>query len=69
MDWLHRVTTRLVAAFAVPLVVPCVVSALAYRNTDHLERNSAQVVSSEQAVAELARMRSTRHGLVGQFKY
>jgi methyl-accepting chemotaxis protein len=30
---------------------------------------STAIVSSEQAVSDLARMSSTLHGLVGQFKY
>jgi methyl-accepting chemotaxis protein len=30
---------------------------------------STAIISSEQAVAELARMSGTLHGLVGQFKY
>ena len=40
MGWLYRVNTRLLAAFAVPLVVLTVVGTLAYRNTGTLERNS-----------------------------
>jgi len=44
MSWMHRVAPRLVAAFAVPMVVLCIVGALAYRNTGTLETNSGQVV-------------------------
>ncbi|WP_410971733.1 hypothetical protein, partial [Salmonella sp. SAL4437] len=40
VGWLYRVNTRLLAAFAVPLVVLTVVGTLAYRNTGTLERNS-----------------------------
>jgi methyl-accepting chemotaxis protein len=43
MAWLHRVSTRLFAAFAVPLLVLCVVGALAYRNTNTLEDTAGQV--------------------------
>ncbi|MET0419092.1 MAG: CHASE3 domain-containing protein [Actinoplanes sp.] len=43
MDWTHRVTTRLVAAFALPLVVLGTVGALAYHNTSQLEQDSGQV--------------------------
>jgi methyl-accepting chemotaxis protein len=58
MSWLHRVTTRLVAAFAVPLVVLCVVGALAYRNTDHLERNSADVDHTYQVLGAIEKVNS-----------
>ncbi|MBG0561864.1 methyl-accepting chemotaxis protein [Actinoplanes aureus] len=50
MSWLHRVTTRLVAAFAVPLVVLSIVGALAYRNTSTLETNSGQVSHTYQVL-------------------
>jgi methyl-accepting chemotaxis protein len=50
MNWTHRVTTRLVAAFAAPLVVLCVVGAMAYRNTSTLELNSNQVVQKYEVI-------------------
>jgi methyl-accepting chemotaxis protein len=53
MSWMHRVTTRLVAAFAVPLVVLCAVGALAYRNTTTLEFNSGRVVHTYQVLEGL----------------
>ncbi|MFC7529628.1 methyl-accepting chemotaxis protein [Actinoplanes sp. GCM10030250] len=53
MDWMHRVTTRLVASFAVPLVVLCGVGALAYRNTDTLEQSSGQVAHTYQVLEGL----------------
>lgn len=53
MTWMHRVTTRLVAAFAVPLVVLCIVGALAYRNTGTLQANSDQVVHTYQVLEGL----------------
>jgi methyl-accepting chemotaxis protein len=53
MAWMHHVTARLVAAFAVPLVVLCLVGALAYRNTSSLETNSAQVVHTYEVLGGL----------------
>ncbi|MEV6305529.1 CHASE3 domain-containing protein [Actinoplanes sp. NPDC051861] len=53
MKWLHRVTTRMFAAFAAPLVVLCVVGALAHRNTDTLETNSDQVTHTYQVLGAL----------------
>jgi methyl-accepting chemotaxis protein len=57
MRWLHRVNTRLLAAFAVPLVVLSVVGTFAYRNTGTLERNSDLVAHTYKvmgAVEEIA---------------
>jgi methyl-accepting chemotaxis protein len=59
MNWMHRVTTRLVGAFAVPLVVLCAVGALAYRNTDTLEYNSGRVVHTYQVLQALDDITST----------
>ncbi|MCO8273948.1 methyl-accepting chemotaxis protein [Actinoplanes sp. TRM 88003] len=56
MSWLHRITTRMVAAFAVPLLVLCVVGALAYRNTSTLEQNSGQVVHTYQVLEGLEKI-------------
>jgi methyl-accepting chemotaxis protein len=50
------VDPRLVAAFAVPLVVLCIVGALAYRNTGTLETNSGQVVHTYQVLEGLERI-------------
>ncbi|MEV0132482.1 CHASE3 domain-containing protein [Dactylosporangium sp. NPDC050688] len=51
MDWLYRVNTRLLAAFAVPLVVLVVVGTLAYRNTGTLERNAGAVEHTYEVLA------------------
>ncbi|MDY7090787.1 MAG: CHASE3 domain-containing protein [Actinomycetota bacterium] len=56
MGWMHRVAPRLVAAFAVPLLVLCIVGALAYRNTSKLETNSGQVVHTYQVLEGLEKI-------------
>jgi methyl-accepting chemotaxis protein len=70
MHWLNRVTTRLVAAFAIPLVVLCVVGALAYRNTGTLETNSGQVVHTYQVLQGLEEITgSLKNAETGQRGY
>ncbi|GIE74706.1 chemotaxis protein [Actinoplanes philippinensis] len=56
MSWMHRVAPRLVAAFAVPLVVLSVVGAVAYRNTSTLQMNSRQVVHTYQVLEGLEKI-------------
>src|SRR3954470_23839055 len=50
MSWVHRVNSRLLGAFAVPLVALSVVGVLNYRNTDTLETNSGQVQHTYQVI-------------------
>jgi methyl-accepting chemotaxis protein len=50
---MRRVGARLVAAFAVPLIVLCVVGAFAYRNTGTLEENSGKVTHTYQVLEGL----------------
>ncbi|WP_033339615.1 methyl-accepting chemotaxis protein [Catenuloplanes japonicus] len=50
MAWIHRIRTRMIAAFAVPLVVLCIVGTLAYRNTDTLETTSGWVSHTYQVM-------------------
>ncbi|MFF5229466.1 methyl-accepting chemotaxis protein [Dactylosporangium sp. NPDC000521] len=50
MSWLHRVNSRLLGAFAVPLVALLVVGVLSYRNTDTLEANSGTVQHTYQVM-------------------
>ena len=59
MSWMHRVTARLVGAFAVPLLVLCAVGALAYRNTGTLEDNSERVTHTYQVLEGLEGITST----------
>jgi methyl-accepting chemotaxis protein len=56
---MQRLTARLVAAFAVPLVVLCVVGALAYRNTTTLEGNSGEVTHTFQVLRGLDEITGT----------
>ncbi|GIE29515.1 chemotaxis protein [Actinoplanes italicus] len=70
MPWLYRVTTRLVAAFVIPLVVLCVVGALAYRNTSTLETNSGQVVHTYEVLQGLEEITGTlKNAETGQRGY
>ena len=59
MAWLHRIKYRLIAAFAVPLLVLCVVGVLAYRNTSTLEQSSGQVTHTYQVLQGLETITST----------
>jgi methyl-accepting chemotaxis protein len=59
MGWLHRIRTRLLAAFAVPLVVLCVVGALAYDHTGTLEETSGKVSHTYQVLNGLDDISST----------
>ncbi|GAA0954187.1 methyl-accepting chemotaxis protein [Virgisporangium aurantiacum] len=59
MGLLRRVSGRLVAAFAVPLVVLCVVGALAYRNTGTLEETTGSVSHTYQVLSALDVITST----------
>ncbi|MEU8613374.1 CHASE3 domain-containing protein, partial [Actinoplanes sp. NPDC048791] len=59
MGWLHRIKYRLIAAFAVPLLVLCVVGAVAYRSTTTLEDNSGKVAHTYQVIEALSVVTST----------
>jgi methyl-accepting chemotaxis protein len=59
VGWLYRVNTRLLAAFAVPLVVLSVVGVLAYRNTGTLERNSDLVRHTYQVMGAVEEVTGT----------
>ena len=59
MGWLHRIKYRLIAAFAVPLLVLCVVGAVAYRSTTTLEDNSGKVSHTYQVIEALDAVTST----------
>ncbi len=59
MGWLHRVNTRLVGAFVVPLAVLSVVGVLAYRNTGTLEHNSNMVNHTYQVVGAVEEVTGT----------
>jgi methyl-accepting chemotaxis protein len=59
MGWLRRVSGRLVSAFVVPLVLFCVVGALAYRNTGTLEETNGSVAHTYEVLAALDAIAST----------
>jgi methyl-accepting chemotaxis protein len=59
MGWLHRIKYRLVAAFAVPLLVLCVVGVIAYDGTSTLEENSGKVAHTYQVLEGLDVVTST----------
>ena len=59
MGRLRRVSGRLMAAFAVPLVVFCVVGAFAYRNTGTLEETNGFVAHTYEVLAALDEISST----------
>ncbi|MEV4517058.1 CHASE3 domain-containing protein [Dactylosporangium sp. NPDC049525] len=59
MGWLYRVNTRLLAAFALPLVVLSVVGLLAYRNTDTLEHNGDMVKHTYQVMTAVEEVTGT----------